>query len=56
VKAACFGTLICTISCFFGFTSRPGPTGVGAATNASVVVSAVACAVLNWFLSELAYG
>lgn len=56
VKAACFGTLICTISCFFGFTSRPGPTGVGAATNASVVVSAVACAILNYFVSELAYG
>jgi phospholipid/cholesterol/gamma-HCH transport system permease protein len=56
VKAACFGTLICTISCFFGFQSQPGPAGVGSATNASVVVSAVACAVLNWFLSEIAYG
>lgn len=56
IKGALFGTLISTISCFFGFTSEPGPKGVGSATNASVVVSAVACALLNYLVSELAYG
>ncbi|MCB9681343.1 MAG: ABC transporter permease [Alphaproteobacteria bacterium] len=56
VKAAAFGTLICLVSCYFGYTSKPGPAGVGSATNAAVVVSAVACAILNYFISELAYG
>lgn len=55
-KAAVFGSLICTISCFFGYHSRPGPSGVGTATNAAVVASAVACAIINYFVSELVYG
>jgi phospholipid/cholesterol/gamma-HCH transport system permease protein len=56
VKAAAFGVLICTISCFFGYHSKPGPSGVGSATNYAVVASAVACAVINYFISELVYG
>ena len=56
VKAFCFGVIICLVSCFYGFNSKPGPNGVGEATNSSVVVSAVGCAALNYFLSELLYG
>jgi phospholipid/cholesterol/gamma-HCH transport system permease protein len=56
VKAVAFGVIICLVSCFHGFFSSPGPSGVGAATNAAVVVSAVLCASLNYFLSQLLYG
>ena len=56
IKAIVFGTLICLISCFFGFKSGDGPKGVGNATNLAVVVSAVACVVINYCLSEFLYG
>jgi phospholipid/cholesterol/gamma-HCH transport system permease protein len=56
IKAIAFGIIICLVSCFFGFTSPPGPNGVGKATNAAVVVSAVVCAALNYVLSEMLYG
>lgn len=55
IKAFVFGTLISLFSCFYGFYSDPGPSGVGKATNLAVVVSAVACAVLNYLLSELLF-
>jgi phospholipid/cholesterol/gamma-HCH transport system permease protein len=56
IKSVVFGAIICLVSCYQGFTSAPGPTGVGAATNAAVVVSAVVCALLNYFLSQVLYG
>lgn len=55
-KAFFFGAIICVVSCFYGFHSRPGPAGVGQATNAAVVVSACGCAILNYVLSEILYG
>ena len=55
-KAFVFGAIICVVSCFYGFNSRPGPAGVGQATNAAVVVSACSCAILNYVLSEILYG
>lgn len=55
LKSIFFGSFICTISCYCGFYSKPGPSGVGSATNAAVVVSAVACAVVNYFISEVMY-
>lgn len=56
VKSFLFGIVICLVSCYHGFTSKPGPSGVGDATNHAVVVSAVGCAVINYFLSEIFYG
>jgi phospholipid/cholesterol/gamma-HCH transport system permease protein len=56
LKALIFGVVICLVSCFNGFSSRPGPEGVGQATNSAVVTSAVVCVVLNYFISELVYG
>ena len=56
IKAFVFGGIICVMSCYYGFHSKPGPAGVGQATNAAVVVSACLCAVLNYFLSEWLYG
>ena len=56
IKSFAFGLVICLVSCFYGFQSAAGPAGVGRATNASVVVSAVGCAALNYLLSELMFG
>lgn len=56
IKAFCFGLIICLVSCYYGYNSTPGPSGVGAATNSAVVVSAVACAMLNYVLSEILFG
>lgn len=55
-KGGCFAVVICLVSCWFGFTANKGPAGVGQATNGAVVWSAVVCAVLNYFLSELFHG
>lgn len=56
VKALIFGPIVVTVSCFFGFTSGTGPEGVGTATNRAVVVSAVVCTMLNYFISEFLFG
>lgn len=56
LKSVVFGSIICLVSCFFGFSSSPGPNGVGQATNSAVVVSAMLCAALNYLMSEVMYG
>jgi phospholipid/cholesterol/gamma-HCH transport system permease protein len=56
VKSFIFGVIICTVSCWFGFTCKSGPEGVGEATNKAVVTAAVTCVSLNFFLSQLMYG
>ncbi len=56
VKAFVFGVVICVLSCYHGFSSGSGAEGVGRATNAAVVASAVCCAILNYALSELLFG
>lgn len=54
-KGLVYGAIICTVSCFCGFDSRRGPDGVGAATNAAVVISSVACVVFNTLVSQVLY-
>ncbi len=56
IKGMVFGLIICTVSCWCGFTCAGGPAGVGRATNRAVVTSAVACVIVNYFLSEWMYG
>jgi phospholipid/cholesterol/gamma-HCH transport system permease protein len=56
VKALVFGTIVCTVSCYFGFHCKDGPKGVGEATNRAVVVASVVCVCLNYFVSEALYG
>jgi phospholipid/cholesterol/gamma-HCH transport system permease protein len=56
IKSLCFGAIICTVSCYQGFTTDPGPSGVGGATNAAVVLSACASAILNYAVTQAAYG
>jgi phospholipid/cholesterol/gamma-HCH transport system permease protein len=56
VKSIVFGTVICLISCYCGFHSKPGPEGVGLATNHAVVASSVSCLAMNYLVSEIVYG
>lgn len=52
-KALAFGFAIAIISCHFGMTVRGGAVGVGRAVNNSVVASAIAIFVLDYFLTYL---
>lgn len=52
-KALAFGFAIAIISCHFGMTARGGAVGVGRAVNASVVGSAIAIFVLDYFITYI---
>lgn len=52
-KAVAFGYAIAIISCHFGMSTRGGAVGVGRAVNASVVGSATAIFVLDYFITFL---
>lgn len=56
LKAMVFGTVICLVSTWCGFSAEKGPEGVGQATNAAVVISAVVCVTVNYFVSQALYG
>lgn len=53
VKALAFGFAIAVISCHFGMQTSGGAVGVGRAVNASVVGSAIAIFVLDYFITYL---
>ena len=53
VKALTFGYAIAVISCHFGMGTSGGAVGVGRAVNASVVGSAIAIFVLDYFITYL---
>jgi phospholipid/cholesterol/gamma-HCH transport system permease protein len=49
IKAAFFGGIIAVMSCYFGLSTKGGAPGVGRAVNSSVVASAVAVFVVDYF-------
>lgn len=53
VKAGVFGFLISVMGCYYGFKSRGGAQGVGAATRSAVVASAVAILASNYVMTSL---
>ena len=53
IKAGVFGFLISVMGCYFGFKSRGGAQGVGAATRSAVVASAVAILASNYVMTSL---
>lgn len=55
-KGVVFALFISLLSCYQGYYSRPGPEGVGRATNRAVVSVCVICIIVNYFLSEMMYG
>ena len=48
-----FGVAITSISCYQGYYTSGGATGVGKSTTAAVVVSCVAILGLDYILAEL---
>jgi phospholipid/cholesterol/gamma-HCH transport system permease protein len=53
IKAAVFGFIISSISCYKGFFARGGAKGVGRATTEAVVMSLVSILIADYFLSYL---
>jgi phospholipid/cholesterol/gamma-HCH transport system permease protein len=52
-KAPFFGVIIAMIGCYYGMQTRGGTEGVGRATTRTVVVSAIAILVSDFFLTKL---
>lgn len=52
IKATVFGFLISTMGCYYGYMSRGGAQGVGAATRSAVVASAVAIFASNYVMTS----
>lgn len=53
IKAAFFGFMLATISCFEGFRTVNGAKGVGIATTRAVVFSSVTILVTDYFLTQI---
>lgn len=52
IKSAAFGFLISVMGCYYGYYSRGGAKGVGAATRTAVVASAVAVLASNYIMTS----
>jgi phospholipid/cholesterol/gamma-HCH transport system permease protein len=53
VKAAAFGFLIALMGCYFGYNSKGGAQGVGAATTNAVVAASILILSFNYLITEL---
>lgn len=56
VKAAVFGFIIAVMGCYFGYNSKGGAEGVGAATTNSVVSSSITILFANYIVTSLFFG
>jgi phospholipid/cholesterol/gamma-HCH transport system permease protein len=56
IKGMVFALLTFIISCYSGFTSKPGPKGVSQAINRAVVIIASSVVLVDYFLTEIMYG
>lgn len=56
IKAGVFGFLLSTMGCYYGYTSRGGAEGVGAATRNAVVASAVLILASNYVMTSFFVG
>ena len=52
IKAGVFGFILSTMGCYYGYRSRGGAQGVGAATRAAVVSSAVLILAANYVMTS----
>jgi phospholipid/cholesterol/gamma-HCH transport system permease protein len=53
IKSGVFGFLLSAMGCFYGYSSKGGAQGVGAATRAAVVASAVLILASNYIMTSL---
>jgi phospholipid/cholesterol/gamma-HCH transport system permease protein len=56
VKPLFFGTIIATVGCYFGMTTRGGTQGVGRATTQAVVVASVLIIAIDFVISRFMIG
>ena len=54
-KAVCFGNIIGTMGCFYGFATEGGAEGVGIATTRAVVSSCVLVLVVDYVLANVLF-
>jgi phospholipid/cholesterol/gamma-HCH transport system permease protein len=52
-KTPFFGAIIALVGCHFGMTTRGGTAGVGNSTTRTVVVTAIALLIADFFLTKL---
>lgn len=53
VKAAVFGFLIALLGCYYGYNSKGGAEGVGAAATATVVGASIMLLIFDYMLTDL---
>jgi phospholipid/cholesterol/gamma-HCH transport system permease protein len=53
IKAVVFGFLIALMGCYYGFHSKGGAQGVGAATTSAVVTSSILILATNYILTNI---
>ena len=56
IKACIFAVVVSLIHCYYGFTAKGGPEGVGVAVGRAIRLSIVAVVLLNLVLSLLFWG
>lgn len=56
VKVMVFALVIILIHCYYGYSAKGGPAGVGIAVGRSVRLSIVSSAILDFFLTLVLYG
>lgn len=52
IKAVIFGFLLAVISCYQGYHTKNGATGVGVSTTKAVVMSSVTILIVDYFLTQ----
>jgi phospholipid/cholesterol/gamma-HCH transport system permease protein len=55
IKAVCFGNIIGTMGCYFGFQTEGGAEGVGTATTRAVVASCVLVLIVDYLLATVLF-
>ena len=56
VKAACFGFIISLMGCYYGYNSKGGAEGVGAATTYAVVGASILILITNYIVTFIFFG
>jgi phospholipid/cholesterol/gamma-HCH transport system permease protein len=55
LKAAVFGVIIATISCYKGFNTQGGAEGVGKATTGAVVISSMLILITDYYMTAMLF-
>lgn len=56
IKAGVFGFIISLMGCYYGFNSKGGAQGVGAATTNAVVAASITILLANYILTYIFFG